>query len=245
MVARRTNGRKRHAEHIGGRRTTHGLAQVSIRDSGPPPAAQRRPDGMLVVRLRSPGIFVDAHGRPATHPSADDLEDALGVPATVAKSWTRWEQAGGWHAASGLPKPQELAVCAGSTFLIHPERTVDDSALTRLGARGLGLRRHEGFGDLAPPPTLRPGRIARQAQADELKKLTDKAAPLRRIQARTGTWKAMLALMQAHAARDTQATGRLRRLGTSHPDADVRTAMEFFLGLPPRDATRVVEVLDR
>lgn len=230
---------------IGGRRTTHGLAQVSIRDGGAPPAAERRPDGMLIVRLRSPGIFVDAYGRPADHPSADDLEDALGVPATVKKSWTRWEQAGGWHAASGLPKPQELAVCAGSTFLIHPERRVDDSALVRLSARGLGLRRHEGFGDLAPPPRLRPGRIARQADADELKKLADKTAPLRRIQARADTWKAMLALMRAHAAGGAQATERLRRLGASHPDADVRAAMEFFLGLPSRDAARVVEVLSR
>jgi len=44
---------------IGGRRTTHGLAQVTIRDGGAPPTAERRPDGDLVVRLRSPGIFTD------------------------------------------------------------------------------------------------------------------------------------------------------------------------------------------
>jgi CRISPR-associated protein Csx10 len=230
---------------IGGRRTTHGLAEVSIRDGAAPPAAQRRPDGMLVVRLRSPGIFTDAYGRPASHPSPADLEHALGVPARVVESWTRWEQAGGWHAASGLPKPQELAVSAGSTFLIHPERAVDDSALANLGAWGLGLRRHEGFGDLAPPPQLRPGRIAREAEASELKKLTDRAAPLRRLQARTQTWQAMLARMRAHAAGDTAATELLRRLGSGHEDADVRAAMTFFLELPPRDAARVAEVLGR
>ncbi len=231
---------------IGGRRTTHGLAQVSIRDGAAPPTAERRPkDGMLIVRLRSAGIFTDAYGRPANHPSPGDLEDALGVPARVVKSWTRWEQAGGWHAASGLPKPQELAVSAGSTFLIHPERAVDDSALANLGARGLGLRRHEGFGDLAPSPKLRQGRIAREAEANELKKLTDEAAPLRRIQARPPTWQAMLTQMRAHASGDTAATERLRRLGSGHPDADVRVAMTFFLGLPPRDAARVAEVLSR
>jgi CRISPR-associated protein Csx10 len=230
---------------IGGRRTTHGLAQVSIRDGGPPPTAQRRPDGMLVVRLRSPGIFTDACGRPARHPSAEELEDALGVPARVVKSWTRWEQAGGWHAASGLPKPQELAVCAGSTFLIHPERAVDDSALANLGARGLGLRRHEGFGDLAPPPALRPGRIARDAEARRIRELTDSAAPLRRIQTRPRAWQKMLELMTAHAAGDTGATEALRRLGSGHPDADVHAAMDFFLGLPPQDAARVSEVLGR
>ena len=231
---------------IGGRRTTHGLAQVSIRDGGAPPTAERRQtDGMLVVRLRSPGIFVDAHGRPANHPSAAELHDALGVPARVVKSWTRWEQAGGWHAASGLPKPQEMVVSAGSTFIIYPERTVDDSALASLGARGLGLRRHEGFGDLAPPPELRPGRTARTAEANMLKNITDKAAPLRRIQTRPQTWQAMLVRMRAHAAGDTAATELLRRLGSSHDDADVRAAMNFFLGLPPRDAARVTEVLSQ
>ncbi len=230
---------------IGGRRTTHGLAQVSIRDGGPPPTAQRRPDGMLVVRLRSPGIFTDACGRPASHPSAEELEEVLGVPARVVKSWTRWEQAGGWHAASGLPKPQELAVCAGSTFLIHPERTVDDSALVKLGARGLGLRRHEGFGDLAPPPVLRQGRTARETEARRIRELTDSAAPLRRIQPHPRAWQKMLELMTAHAAGDTGATEALRRLGSGHPDADVCAAMDFFLGLPPRDAARVAEVLGR
>jgi CRISPR-associated protein Csx10 len=231
---------------IGGRRTTHGLAQVGIRDGAAPPTAERRPkDDLLIVRLRSPGIFTDQYGRPATHPSAAEFEDVLGVPARVVKSWTRWEQAGGWHVASGLPKPQELAVSAGSTFLIRPERTVDDSALANLGARGLGLRRHEGFGDLAPPPKLRPGRIAREAATGELQKLTDKVAPLTRIKVRPQAWQAMLALMTVHAAGDTGATGRLRRLGASHPDADFRAAMDFFLGLPLRDAARVPEVLGR
>ena len=230
---------------IGGRRTTHGLAQVAIRDGGRPPAAQRRPDGDLVIRLRSPGIFTDDFGRPAREPSPPELLDVLGVPAHVVKSWIRWEQAGGWHAASGLPKPQELTVAAGSTFLIHPERTVDDSALENLGAQGLGLRRHEGFGDLAPPPTLRPGRVARDQAAIGLKKLTETAAPLTRLRVRPKAWETMLDLMRDHADGDTQATGRLRRLGASHPDTDFRAAMEFFLGLPPGDAAAVAEVLGR
>lgn len=101
----------------------------------------------------------DEHGRGLTIVAAATGEGNRGISgdasSRVVKSWARWEQAGGWHAASGLPKPQELTVTAGSPFLIHPERTVDDSALQRLGARGLGLRRHEGFGDLAPPPRLR------------------------------------------------------------------------------------------
>jgi CRISPR-associated protein Csx10 len=229
---------------IGGRRTTHGLAQAAIRDDGTPPTAQRRSDGDLVVRLRSPGIFTDDYGRPAREPSASELRDMLGVPAGVVKSWIRWEQAGGWHAASGLPKQQELAVSAGSTFLIHPERPVDDSALANLAARGLGLRRHEGFGDLAPPPRLRPGKAERDAEASRLRKLKDGTAPLRRLQPRP-TWPMLLQQMAAHAAGDKAGTEWLRRLGGGHPDADLRAAVAFFLGLPPRDAAYVAEELGR
>lgn len=142
---------------IGGRRTTHGLAGIAITSGGAPPLPELRPDGTIVVRLRSPGIFTDDHGRPSRDPSPAELTKALGVPARVVKRWTRWEQAGGWHVASGLPKPQELTVAAGSTYVIYTERMVSDSALAAFSSRGLGLRRHEGFGDLAPPPALREG----------------------------------------------------------------------------------------
>jgi CRISPR-associated protein Csx10 len=150
---------------VGGRRTTHGLADVTITRDASPPLPQRRPDGTLIVRLRSPAIFTDDHGRPSREPSAHELQDALGVPARVTRGWTRWEESGGWHVASGLPKPQELTVAAGSTYLISAERALPDSALARLSARGLGLRRHEGYGDLAPPPVLRPGRAEREREA--------------------------------------------------------------------------------
>jgi CRISPR-associated protein Csx10 len=232
---------------IGGRRTTHGLAEVAIRDGGLPPSAQRRPGGDLVVRLRSPGIFTDDYGRPARAPSPAELETALGVPARVVKSWTRWEQAGGWHAASGLPKHQELTVSAGSTFVIHPERPVDDSALASLAARGLGLRRHEGFGDLGLPPDLRPGKAERDAETARLRRLTDRAAPLRGLPVRLSAdgWQAVLALMRSCAAGDTQAAERLGRTFAGYPDAGVRTAMTFFLGLPPQDAAYVVQELSR
>lgn len=232
---------------IGGRRTTHGLAEVAIRDGGAPPSAQPRPDGDLVIRLRSPGIFTDDYGRPARVPSPAELEAALGVPARVVKSWTRWEQAGGWHAASGLPKPQELIVSAGSTFVIHPERTVDDSALCNLASRGLGLRRHEGFGDLGPPPNLRPGKAERDAETARLRDLTDRAAPLRGLPVRISAdeWQAVLDLMRSHAAGDTAATERLSRNFASYPDGGVRTAMAFFLGLPPQDAAHIVQELSR
>jgi CRISPR-associated protein Csx10 len=241
---------------VGGRRTTHGLAEVAIRDGGTPPTAQRRPDGDLVIRLRSPGVFTDDHGRPAREPSPRELERALGVPARVVRSWTRWEQAGGWHAASGLPKHQELTVSAGSTFQVHPERRVDDTALRTLAARGLGLRRHEGFGTLAPPPFLRPGRAERDAiqhaETARFTALLARVVDLRglRFDARTGQldakgWRTALSALRAHAGGNERATAWLRRLAAEHPDAGVRGGLEFFVGLPAADAAYVAGELSR
>ena len=53
---------------IGGRRTTHGLAELGIRETAAPPAVLRRDDGMLVIRMGSPGIFTDPEGRPSRDP---------------------------------------------------------------------------------------------------------------------------------------------------------------------------------
>lgn len=97
---------------VGGRRTTHGLATVSITQSSAPPSAQVRDDGKLVIRLRSPAIFIDRHGRPIPEPDQAELTDVLGTAAKVEDHWFRWQQAGGWHVASGLPKPAEVAVAA-------------------------------------------------------------------------------------------------------------------------------------
>ena len=238
---------------IGGRRTTHGLAEVAISDDGIPPTAESRPDGKLVIRLRTPAVFVDDYGRPAREPSPSALHEALGIPARVVNRWTRWDQTGGWHAASGLPKPQELTVAAGSTYLIqiqlqdHPERSRGDTSLAKLGARGLGLRRHEGFGDLALPPILRPGKAERDAQTAHLRRAADRTAPLRGlpVQVSAQAWQVLLTLMESHANGGTQAADRLRRFSASQPHAAIREAMAFFLGLPPEDARHVVAGLNR
>lgn len=143
---------------VGGRRATRGA--VTLRPSTATPAAlpanapQRISAQEIVIRLASPAVFVDAEGRPSSAPSADELSETLGVDTTVVKRWHRWRTVGGWHAASGLPKPMETAVAAGSTYVCHLAGRADDAALTRLAERGVGLRRHEGFGHLAPPTPL-------------------------------------------------------------------------------------------
>jgi CRISPR-associated protein Csx10 len=228
---------------VGGRRTTHGRADVAIRDgaSSPPlPTAQRRDDGMLVIRLRSPGIFTDPQGRPSRDPDPVELTQVLGTPARVVHRWTRWQQPGGWHVASGLPKPAELAVAAGSTYVISAERAVSDAVLDGLSRRGLGLRRHEGFGDLAPPPALKPGRRARNQEERRLRGLTDSVARLRGVQVRFPRyWPPLLAAMTAHAGGDPDATRRLRTVAATAPDPAIGDALLKFLEYSPPDAAYV------
>ena len=135
---------------IGGRKTSHGAVTVEVAE-GAIPRVWVRDDGVLVFVMSSPAIFVDTSGRPTNRPSDDELSTVLGCHAVVLKSWTRWDSVGGWHAASGLPKPTETVVTAGSTYAVQladPSR----ANLAALMDRGLGLRRHEGFGHIGRYP---------------------------------------------------------------------------------------------
>jgi CRISPR-associated protein Csx10 len=230
---------------VGGRRTTHGLATVTIRETTPVPAVQVH-DGKLIIRLRSPGIFVDSHGRPIPEPDQAELAHVLGTGAKVEGRWFRWQQVGGWHAASGLPKPAELAVAPGSTYVICTDEPVAQSRLTALGLRGLGLRRNEGFGDLAPSPVLERGSQEREAERLRRRRLMDQVVAVRRIQVvRPQAWKSLLAALSSYVAGDTGRAAGLRASAQRHPDPGVRDALLRILELPSGDAAFVVGELSR
>jgi len=74
-----------------------------------------------------------------------------------ARCWTRPIRVGGWHAASGLPKPTELAMELGSVLVLRFREQPGPGSLQRLAREGVGLRRIEGFGSvqLNPPPWRR------------------------------------------------------------------------------------------
>lgn len=138
---------------LGGRRSTAGRATLRHDPTAAPAAPEWLDEHTLVLRLAAPGLFADRRCRPRPEPSADELSAALGgVPARVTRRWVRWTQVTGWHAASGLPKPAEAAVAAGGTYLVQCDRAPDETALRTLAARGLGLRRAEGYGALGPGP---------------------------------------------------------------------------------------------
>jgi CRISPR-associated protein Csx10 len=230
---------------VGGRRTTHGLADIAIGDQ-PPPGPQQLDATTLVLRLRTPGVFTDDLGRPSPQPGDAELTRVLGAAARVTRRWTRWQEVSGWHVASGLPKPAELAVAAGSAFIVESEREVAPLALERLVRRGVGLRRHEGFGDLAPPPLLRDGRAAKQEKLRHVNRLRDDAAPLFGVPVRfPARWPALRTLITGHAGGQPDATSRLRQAAAQFPDPGIAQALRAFLSLPAADAQALAEEIGR
>lgn len=155
---------------LGGGRSTAGAARIVISDAPVPPPPVELDGRSLTLHLGSPGILTDDHGRPVASP-VPALRRALGVQSSLVTRWCRWESVGGWHAASGLPKPVDHAVIAGSTFVLALDAQLDAAKLRCLATDGLGLRRTEGFGQLVGPPLLRRDSI--QARAGSL------AEPLR------------------------------------------------------------------
>ena len=134
---------------LGGRRSTSGLATLTAHTEPSPSAftgyqpGQRR----LVVRMASPGIFVDRFGRPTWLPDLQEVRVCLGVPSILDAAFARPTVVTGWHAASNLPKPRDFAVAAGSVFVLRFDADLPDlDGLHRLWTTGLGLRRVEGNG---------------------------------------------------------------------------------------------------
>jgi CRISPR-associated protein Csx10 len=171
---------------LGGRTSTTGLAEVRVAsDSSDQPAAaipaSPRSDGALVVRFTSPAVIVDDAGRPELDP-AGELLRVLGIGREALQAswcWTRPARVGGWHAASGLPKPAELAMAMGSVAVLQLREQPGDEQLQCLRSAGIGLRRSEGFGmvELNPPPWRRTPPPAAQPP-DEARQAPSVLAPL-------------------------------------------------------------------
>ncbi len=145
---------------LGGRTSTRGLATFQVSPEPGEPAAATigepvRADGALVIRLASPAIIVDDAGRPTLDP-VPEIVRVLGLPESAVlgkSSWTRPVRVGGWHAASGLPKPAELATGLGSVIVVHFSGQPSTERLRHLATEGIGLRRIEGFGSVQVNPS--------------------------------------------------------------------------------------------
>ena len=144
---------------LGGGRSTGGRAiveKVSVAPLVDP--AGLAVDKPAILRLESPAILVDPATRPVTEFSDDLLGDIVDAPVSIERQWVRSERVGGWNAVAGTPKPQEVALSAGSTVRFVPTSAVDGDILGSVVAAGIGLRRNEGFGRVSfdPSPWLPP-----------------------------------------------------------------------------------------
>lgn len=126
---------------FGGRSSVLGRCTVRVERRASHPAPQST--GHVVVRTLSPTILVDDAGLPSTDLGAA-LERVTGArPSRLWASRAESGLASGWHSASGLPKPAEIALSPGAVAVLDgdgPDR------LTTLLDEGLGLRRSEGYG---------------------------------------------------------------------------------------------------
>lgn len=132
---------------VGGQRSHMGRMRWECALEAPvsqPTTASKTPgEGeRVVLRALSPLIVTDEYGAPST-----DIGPTLRLRwpgASVERSWVRPVRLSGWHSASGIAKPEDLACEAGSTFVVEglPPEAKEQLAL------GLGLRRLEGYGEL-------------------------------------------------------------------------------------------------
>lgn len=144
-----------HELFLGGKRSTSGAATY-VPSLTAEPSLPDLSGGRLVLRCLSPAIFVDESGRPTLEPDVNRLSATLGCALRLEHKWVRRDRINGWHMASELPKPEELAVTAGSVFLFELDDDPDPQRLRALLEDGIGLRRVEGFGALAIGPATQP-----------------------------------------------------------------------------------------
>jgi CRISPR-associated protein Csx10 len=171
---------------LGGRTSTCGLADIRV--AGDPDAASHtvaaspRADGALVIKLASPAVIVDEAGRPTLDPAAEILRGLDLAGLRGSRCWGRPARVGGWHAASGLPKPVELALAMGSVAVLHRGEEPGQEQLRRLAAEGIGLRRAEGFGSVEVNPVpWRRSLPPPAGEADEGAAAPSVLAPLREL----------------------------------------------------------------
>jgi len=137
---------------LGGQRSVDGLCRAHLTaGGGSPNPPVPRADHKVILRALSPAMFVDDAGRPSLVPRLGELAAVLGSACRVVGRWVRPTTIGGWDVVSGVPKPEEIGVIAGSTWVVELEEPATVEKLSELGS-GIGLRQAEGYGQVAVNP---------------------------------------------------------------------------------------------
>lgn len=152
---------------VGGRSSVMGRTEVRIEEESPLKLPE---DNTIIIRTLSQAIIVDDFGVPVTN-----FKEALEIlDIDVVKVWAPRVNsgiAGGWHAASGLPKPMEIGLAPGATAKI---KRPSNEMLEKLLDEGIGLRRSEGYGwvEIVDKSYERPARLEESRHHDEPEPVT-------------------------------------------------------------------------
>lgn len=131
-----------------------GLTAALVKRGAPNEVALPENYSYMALTLQSAALLPDAFGRWQRTISADALSAWAGWPAgtvELRQAFVAETAIEGWNAALGLPKPDAMAIAAGSCWLFRiRDVPVADvvAAFQRLEAEGIGDRRQEGFGML-------------------------------------------------------------------------------------------------
>lgn len=129
-----------------------GMMAALVRAVGRDGESQLDGQAYVSLTLQSAALLADAFGRWHVAADGDWFARQCGLPGgslQVRQAFVGSTPIEGWNAALGLPKPDAVAVAAGSCWLfrlqgITPAEAL--AALTRLEREGIGERRQEGFG---------------------------------------------------------------------------------------------------
>lgn len=142
---------------IGGQRSVDGEVSIGLTSGPDPVSPQPTSDGRIVLRATSPAVLIDDCGRPAFDPRLADL-GPISDSYHIAARWVRTEPIGGWDAVAGLPRSEDIAMAAGSTWMLKPiecRPPADQDQLAALAESlrtGIGLRRDVGYGEVVINP---------------------------------------------------------------------------------------------
>jgi CRISPR-associated protein Csx10 len=135
------------------------------------PLSQRVPnaDDLITLTLLTDTIISDTWGRCAAG-LGGWLSERLRLPVQVAETFVKVRTVDGFNAHLGLPRWRDLALAAGSVAYVRREGDWPEDWQARLAhaeQRSIGLRRNEGFGQIAfNHPLYQPDRTIRDSAID-------------------------------------------------------------------------------
>ncbi|GAB4433469.1 MAG: CRISPR-associated RAMP protein Csx10 [Anaerolineae bacterium] len=104
----------------------------------------------FTLTLLSDLVVKDVNGQFSVNLPITELAKQLGVPSLeVVKSFREIGLVGGFNQKWGLALPQAPVIRAGSVFVLSAAGNISLNQIQALEARGVGLRRGEGFGRVA------------------------------------------------------------------------------------------------